>query len=635
MNWRPLEIAQILRWADAYREATGHWPTQTSGAIAGTIGETWQAINVALVQGCRSLPGGSSLAQLLAEHRGKRNKKNLPKLAEDEILAWADEYRTATGRWPTLGSGAIPGKGGETWKAVDYSLRRGSRALPGGTSLARLLAEQRGVAPNNNLPPLSEEQILAWADARYRQCGSWPEEKSGTVFDAPSETWAAINRALRRGFRNLPAGSSLPRLLAKHRGVRNRKAAPKLSEEQILRWADAYHESTGAWPKRTSGAIAATEESWHAVDAALCQGIRGLPGKGSLAKLLAARRGVPSIAYRNHFTRKDILAWADAYRKRTGAWPTREAGPIQESPGETWESVDHALRVGRDGLRGGASLAMLLARYRRRRSHLHLPPLSYKKILRWAEAHRRETGAWPTCNSGPVRGAHGENWKVIDSALRSGARHLPGGCSLAELLARKRGRRNPQKLPPLQVEQILAWADAHHARTGQWPKINSGPIEDAPGETWLAVESALRNGCRGFLPGSSLARLLAEYRDVPNGANRPPLTVEQILMWARAHHERTGQWPTKTAGAIPEAVGETWSAVDSALSHGARSLPRGLSLARLRERPAEAAPPPPPRAPRPLENARPRPRPLSPQTHPDQAGFEEQSSTRTMRAGIS
>ena len=27
----------------------------------------------------------------------------------------------------------------------------------------------------------------------------------------------------------------------------------------------------------------------------------------------------------------------------------------------------------------------------------------------------------------------------------------------------------------LTVQQILAWADAHHARTGTWPKIKSVP----------------------------------------------------------------------------------------------------------------------------------------------------------------
>ena len=38
----------------------------------------------------------------------------------------------------------------------------------------------------------------------------------------------------------MPGGSSLPRLLAAHRGVRNRKQLPRLTERQIVRWARAH-----------------------------------------------------------------------------------------------------------------------------------------------------------------------------------------------------------------------------------------------------------------------------------------------------------------------------------------------------------------------------------------------------------
>ena len=57
---------------------------------------------------------------------------------------------------------------------------------------------------------------------------------------------------------------------------------------------------------------------------------------------------------------------------------------------------------------------------------------------------------------------------------------------------------------PLTEEQILAWADAHHARKGDWPKYDSGPVIDTPGETWSAVNAALRVGCRGLAGGSRL-----------------------------------------------------------------------------------------------------------------------------------
>jgi hypothetical protein len=65
---------------------------------------------------------------------------------------------------------------------------------------------------------------------------------------------------------------------------------------------------------------------------------------------------------------------------------------------------------------------------------------------------------------------------------------------------------------PLTVKQILAWADVHHARTGQRPKAKSGAVVGAPGETWNAVNLALEQGHRGLPGGDSLGRLLNRHR---------------------------------------------------------------------------------------------------------------------------
>ncbi len=81
--------AQILAWADTNHERTGSWPTAKSGIVVEAPGEKWQAINVALRAGARKLPRGYSLARLLAEHRGVRNRKGLPTLLVADILAWA------------------------------------------------------------------------------------------------------------------------------------------------------------------------------------------------------------------------------------------------------------------------------------------------------------------------------------------------------------------------------------------------------------------------------------------------------------------------------------------------------------------------------------------------------------------
>jgi hypothetical protein len=510
---RPLHLADILRWASAYRERIGKWPTRASGSIPGTGGETWTGVDNALRNGLRTLPGGSSLAQLLTERCGARHLHCLTPLTETKIVEWVDAHYQRTATWPNNDSGLIPGSGGEKWMGIENALRKGLRGLPGGSSLAKLLAEHRGVRNRKQLPPLTEEQILAWADAHQRRTGSWPTGRSGPIAGTPGETWTAVQMALRNGLRGLPGGSSLPLLLAEHRGARNAWSLPGLTIEQILTWADAFHERTGRWPHPNSGTIPeAPEESWTAINHALKRGSRGLPAGRSLAELLAIERGVRNRVSLPRLSRQRILAWADAHHQRTGKWPTADSGPIPECPGETWLTVREALRKGRRGLRGRSSLAQFLERHRARRNIQALPPLSHKKILAWADAHQERTGKWPNVNSGAVQDAPGERWASIDDALRQGHRGLSGGTSLLRLLVKKRGVRNPLNLPPLTLEQILHWADLHFHRTGRWPKYNIGPIVDAAEETWAAVDGALRYGKRGLSGRSSLAKLLAEKR---------------------------------------------------------------------------------------------------------------------------
>jgi hypothetical protein len=203
------------------------------------------------------------------------------------------------------------------------------------------------------------------------------------------------------------------------------------------------------------------------------------------------------------------------------------------------------------------------------------------QVLAWADAYHRHRGRWPQKHSGPVAGGGGETWRRIDDALAGGYRGLPGGSSLAQLLAQHRGLRNPGRLPRLTQRQVLAWADAHRRRTGAWPNYACGPVPEAPGETWIGVDIALRQGGRGLAGGSSLARLLARRRGVRNQMDLPRLTEEQVLEWADAHRRRTGEWPNYACGPVPGTGGESWSGVDSALRRGGRGLRGGSSLHRL------------------------------------------------------
>jgi hypothetical protein len=353
-----------------------------------------------------------------------------PPLEVAEILGWADAHYDRTGKWPTHLSGYISGTLDEKWCNVDTCLRQGLRELRPGSSIARLLAEHRGHRNLCALPPLVIEDILRWADAHHDRVGSWPHVESGPIVDAPGETWCAADAALFAGKRGLPGGSSLARLLEEQRGVRNTANLPSLTVEQILLWADAHHERTGEWPKRNSGAIPEAEgETWKGVFFALWTGYRGIQKRTTLAEVLAQYRGV-----RNELTLRRILQWADAHNKRTGTWPKQNSGPVHDAPDETWGAISAALHHGWRGLAPGSSLAGLLADHRKVRKKRGAPKLRPRQIVEWAEAYWRCTGQWPKVTSGPVKEAPGETWRAIDSALRVGFRGLPGGSSLHRLL---------------------------------------------------------------------------------------------------------------------------------------------------------------------------------------------------------
>jgi len=168
-----------------------------------------------------------------------------------------------------------------------------------GTSLAQLLAEQRGVRHRDRQPQLTEEQILGWAETNQARNGRWPTRHDGAVTDAPGETWERVDVALRQAKRGLPGGRSLVQLLRGARGVRPVRRAV-LTVEQIVQWAEAHARRHGAWPMNDAGPVEGVPGlTWTAVDLALRNGLRGLPGGSSLARLrviAACTSGLPQLS---------------------------------------------------------------------------------------------------------------------------------------------------------------------------------------------------------------------------------------------------------------------------------------------------------------------------------------------------
>ena len=286
-----------------------------------------------------------------------------PHISISDILRWADAFHAHWGRWPNRHSGSVTGQIDLTWCGIDLALSRGNRGLPGSSSLPQLLAQRRGVRNRGHLPRFTHKQILVWADAHHRRTGQWPNVNTGPVHGIPGETWSIIDWALRHGNRGLSGGSSLSRLLAERRGVRKTAYLPRLTIKQILAWADAYHRRTGRWPTKRSGPIPNSHgETWFTIAESLAQGLRGLR-KDSLPRLLYRERG----AHHRRLSRlrvRQILAWMDAHRKRTGLWPTHVSGAIIGADGESWSGVHSALVRGHRGLPGGSSLYTLLREHR-------------------------------------------------------------------------------------------------------------------------------------------------------------------------------------------------------------------------------------------------------------------------------
>jgi hypothetical protein len=170
-----LTIPQILRWARSYFKRHRRYPSAGSGPIEGTEGETWEKVAAALRDGCRGLPGGSSLPRLMRETFRARPHANKPDLSVEQILRWADAHHCATGRWPTVRSGPVQDVPGESWQNIDRSLEQGRRGLPGGTTLARLLNETgRGPARVRVAWTAEEDALLGLRDSESVRKGVRP-----------------------------------------------------------------------------------------------------------------------------------------------------------------------------------------------------------------------------------------------------------------------------------------------------------------------------------------------------------------------------------------------------------------------------------------------------------------------------
>ena len=111
----------------------------------------------------------------------------------------------------------------------------------------------------NRSKPLGVDQILQWADAFFAEHGEWPMCSSGPLRE-PIRPGLPSTTACGVVFAACLAAARWPSSWQKHRGVRVGRTPPRLSEDQVLAWADAYFAAHRKWPARASGPIAGTRE---------------------------------------------------------------------------------------------------------------------------------------------------------------------------------------------------------------------------------------------------------------------------------------------------------------------------------------------------------------------------------------
>jgi hypothetical protein len=145
----PYTTDGILRWAEDHKSVTGKRPQKGSGPIPGT-NESWARVIGSVQKGHRGLESCSFSEFLISKCGARRSdfKKSGADLKRNWIRAQARSHRVATGHWPTMRSGAIPGSN-ESWNRVHDALYRGGRGLgPDRSSLFQFLVTELGADPD-------------------------------------------------------------------------------------------------------------------------------------------------------------------------------------------------------------------------------------------------------------------------------------------------------------------------------------------------------------------------------------------------------------------------------------------------------------------------------------------------------
>jgi len=288
----------ILKAAEEFYEEHGKFPSRASKQpVPGLKDKTWDYIHQAAYHGRHGLTAGRTLSTILEPLKRKSGiKTNAARqsLSEEVIRDAAREFYIQYNKIPTKDTKEpVPGMKHETWKALDSAAYSGYRSLIKGQSLSKILLPLREEY-QHKIPgkPLTEDGILRAAREFYSRYGKLPtcaSQESAPFLSG--DTWGAIDRAGKMGYRNLNKGRTLSSILTPLRveyGLTRVQQARLLSEVEIIAAAKRFHHGFQQVPtKNTVAPVPGMEgETWQAIDHAGRYGLRGLTKGRTLKKIL-------------------------------------------------------------------------------------------------------------------------------------------------------------------------------------------------------------------------------------------------------------------------------------------------------------------------------------------------------------
>lgn len=526
---------QIIQWAKLHRKNHKEYPDNQSGSVeaADADGETWANIDFALRFAQRGLEGHRSLAEFLY-HYETRNHTLSPEL----ILSWADDYCTLYGSYPKASAqGIIPGSDGKTWRDIDKAIQNGTHGLPKHKprrDLYDFLERYRDAGQlRPSKPNLTIKRIVAYAAEHFRQTGERPHALSGKVSGTHSETWAAIDLALRDGARGFAGGSSLQMVLdefmpneefAKIQLGAEKEAAVAAADPVVVQAeaASAVVQSASANEEAPETLIHAESASLHVQDG-----------------MTVADVNVPQTLVTAEVDGPDAQAPADLpeHRAPTIRNRTRKA-PARPTAARRAEERTSSGKPGR--------------------KKLSFIDLNLDEVLGWIDQHKRSEGYFPSSNSGKIEGASGFTWSGIDRALKNGELGRENQMSLSKLIEKYRPRNAAAQALSLPVASIEAAAAPVEATVTARPPSQS-----------LAKPQAQRP-------------LVHERTPIQRRDRRTRITFAHVKEWVDEYHEMTGAYPTIASGKVHSVPGVSWRFVAQLLERGnGEDIPAGGSLSKF------------------------------------------------------